>query len=669
VRRAATLGRLVIAASILVLVHPCAAQESKAQKAPATKISLAQYSTEMLVDAGYRFVDVDGSQDKYEEDYDIQAGGRLFRFLVNSKSSAPDVTSVDRFRLEVDTPGDEPVSHFRLMAADRERYDFRANFTRSRWRYAVPQLWEEPVPDNVRTDDLHDFDVVRVNGAVDLTIRPASFATVRLGYRLYSRESKNNAISTVRIPRGDIFQVRAPGTTETNVGLLGTTLRVFGTDLLVQQEYRRIDRTQKLMDPLDPAGLDPTDDSTLSVYDSEENDHFDIPITTVRVRRTIGDAVDLTAGYFFSRSNMNFGYDQKRNGTSNTEDFSGTAVASADGAATLTTNIVDAGASWRVHDQVRLHATYRFNDRSQDGDVDELSNFGEFSTGTENDIRMHRATGEVEYEPRPDLVLRGGMRYDNRWAKLSLSGEDSQTTNTFGAIGSIRYRPSSMVNFFLSYENVQVKDPWVLDGAPNNDPPLPDREIALTFLNRGTIGLGLRPLPWMELSYRFNALTGDNDSFDGHARSYGNTVALTLTPIKGLSFLASYTRRDLHRRADILVAPLYDTTQSFQEGSEDVFLTTLRYDFQLFGQKWATGWRVSYINSNSGLQPRLETGGSAPTLYDLNRIDGGAFLTFYHHCLEPTIEFRMIDYNQSPLSRNDYQATIVGLRATKRFNF
>ena len=60
-------------------------------------------------------------------------------------SSAPETTAVDRFHLEIDTPGDEPVSHFRLSAAGRKQFDLRAAFTRSRYEYDVPQLFEAPV--------------------------------------------------------------------------------------------------------------------------------------------------------------------------------------------------------------------------------------------------------------------------------------------------------------------------------------------------------------------------------------------------------------------------------------------------------------------------------------------------------------------------------------------
>ena len=56
-------------------------------------------------------------------------------------------------------------------------------------------------------------------------------------------------------------------------------------------------------------------------------------------------------------------------------------------------------------------------------------------------------------------------------------------------------------------------------------------------------------------------------------------------------------------------------------------------------------------------------------LYDLNRIDGGGFVTLHHRIVEPTIEFRIIDYNERVLPANDYRATIVTFKLTKRWSF
>src|SRR3972149_3974123 len=74
-------------------------------------------------------------------------------------------------------------------------------------------------------------------------------------------------------------------------------------------------------------------------------------------------------------------------------------------------------------------------------------------------------------EPRPNFLLRGGLRFSRRDVDLT-SGTGDISTDTLGAIGSIRYRPWSFLDLFARYENVQIEDPLVVSGQPTNVPPL-----------------------------------------------------------------------------------------------------------------------------------------------------------------------------------------------------
>lgn len=658
VRRALGFAGLVVAAAA-GFPRPGAADEPRKYLGP--------YSLEGAISAGYRFLDRSGSKEKYREDYNLRSGGRLFNFAVNGTSSAPESTPVDRFGIEIDTPGNEPVSHFRLRASDLARFDFRAAFTRSKWEYAVPELFEAPVPENTRLDDLHDFDIIRTNGTVDLTIKAKNMTRVHVGYRFYDRDAGDDTLSTVRIQGGDSFLVRGPGHTTTHVGALGTTFRVLDSDVFLQQEYRRVNRGRTLKDPLDSRGLDPTDTSTLSSYHSEEDDHIDIPATTLRLRRSIGKA-DVTAAYFFSRAYLDFNYDRTRRGTDNVGGFGGTATATGDGTADLTTHVADLETVLHLSDRVRLYGSYRFNDRRQHGDFDERSEFGLLAARADNDVTVHSVRGEIEYELLANLLLRAGAHYSYRDADFEqISGD--QTTHTVGAIGSIRYQPWSCVDLFARYENVQIEDPLETPGDSFSIPSIPAREIVLTDTNRGSAGVRLRPWAWAELRYQLTADHRDNDTFDGTLWALGNSIAVTLTPLSGLTVLTSYTRRDLDNRADILTAPLYEPTSAVQTGTENVIVSVLQYDFQLFGQQWSGGGNVSYVDSDSSYRPRLETDGGTRTDFDLDRVDGAAFLTLRHRLLEPTVEVRRIDYDQNPLTKNDYAATVVTLKLTKRFDF
>src|SRR5262249_40413081 len=119
------------------------------------------YDLGASVTTGYRDVDVDGSNGKYREDYNLRSGFELFNLDVGGTAKDPVKSSLDHFHLLVETPGDEPVSTYLFDAGDRQRWDFRANFTRSKYFYDMPALFENPVPGDDKTTDLHQFDLTR----------------------------------------------------------------------------------------------------------------------------------------------------------------------------------------------------------------------------------------------------------------------------------------------------------------------------------------------------------------------------------------------------------------------------------------------------------------------------------------------------------------------------
>lgn len=650
-------------APVLAIVSLVAALSTAAaeDKPPPT------YTVDGSVTTGYRFVDVGGSTSKYREDYNLNEGPVLFGLSVDGLSHAPDKTPVDRFHLEVDTPGNEPVSFFRLSAADRETYDLRVDFTRSKYFYAVPQLWEQPVAGDVRLDDLHDFNTTRTNGAVDLTVHAAHLPTLLFGYRLY--ELTGDATSTMRIQNGDTFLTNAPVDSVTHVGKLGTEFRLLGTDFFLQQEYRRVSRSFDQQAPLPGGaiGLDPTDPSTLQSWTSHEDEHLDIPATTVRLRHPIGDDVDLTGDYFYSHADLGFHGGRRRVGTSDTPAFSGVEVLTDNGGATMDTHVADLAATWRARDWLRFDASWRYNERSEGGDVREPSTFGLLAAATGDQVRVHSLTGDVEVDPRKDLSLRAGVRWAHRDANFSQSAQQKTSTDAIGAIADATYHPWTFADLYLRYEGAQVDDPLVTPGDPTA--AIPAREITLTFVNRGNTGLRLRLRDWLSVQYQLVAESRENGSFGARSQNFGNSVGLSIQPLATLSFYASYTRRDVDNRADILLAPLYTRTRSLQRGTEDMFTTDLRYDFTAAKQQFSLGGNVAYVNASNALAPRFEPGMQGLAFFDLNRVDGGAFFTWHHPFLEPSIEFRRIDYTERVLPGNDYRATIVALKIRKAFSF
>jgi hypothetical protein len=388
----------------------------------------------------------------------------------------------------------------------------------------------------------------------------------------------------------------------------------------------------------------------------------------VRVHRPVGDRLELLGSYVYAHADLDADRTRFRNGTSTIASESGPSRRIDRGDASLDTHLADLGANVRLTSIATLHLDYRYDDRSQDGDLDALLDPGRLRTSTRFHVRLHRTTADVEVRPARTLALRAGLQYVRRDAEFSQADEDV-ATDLVGAVAEGTWKPARWLDLFFRYDHVQIDDPWTIPGDSQNVPVLPSREIAYTFENRGKAGFRVRPRDWVQLAYDLTTDSLENADFRGRVQRFANTVSLSLTPLAGLTAVAGYTRRDLDTSNLILIAPRYRPTTSLQAGSEDAVTSTLTYDFTLVGHPWSTGWNVAWIQSDERLTPSFEPGLPRKGRYDLSRIDAGAYLAFHHPFVEPGIDVRRITYSQRPLDGNDYDATIVLFRLTRRFDF
>lgn len=668
-----TAGYLVVAALLAVTAIRVRAEEpSEAAPAPAGEQPAAPEATppafalDGLVTAGYRNVDIDGSRDKYREDYNLRSGGRLFALEASGRATDPDAEWVDRFHLEVDTPHDEPVSHFLLTANDARRYELRASWVRSKYFYQVPELFEQPVSGDVRLDDLHDFDTTRSDGVVDLRVRVTDRFTLIAGYRLY--QLNGDAVNTVFVPGADTFLVRAPVDSNTNVGRLAGEFEALGASFLVQQDYRHVDRKLNQNGPADlpPGGVDPADGSTLLQDTLRQTETIDAPTTTVRFRRPIGTRGEVTGAYVYQHAELDAEQTLSQNATRDSPSIPPVDRSQGHSTASADTQVADLAGSWQLTDRVGFHLSYRYDEQQQDGDLSQFGTTGALDTDTSAHVRINRVTSEVEVVPRDDLRLRAGLRWAQRNASVSTATSDVDS-DSIGGIVDARYRPWTPLSLFARYESAHIDDPYASAGAPLSAPPLPAREIALSFVNRGSAGFRLQAASWAQIQYTFLADSRTNSSFDARSNAYGNRFGVALEPLDGLSCFASYSTRSLANEADIYVAPRYGVTNSVQSGSENVVQADVSYAFALLGQRWTSGANFLWAQGHQKLAPKLEPGAGTHTFYDLDRVDGAVFLALLHPWLEPSLEFRMVNYEQHQMPGNDYRAAIVTAKVTKRW--
>jgi len=196
---------------------------------------------------------------------------------------------------------------------------------------------------------------------------------------------------------------------------------------------------------------------------------------------------------------------------------------------------------------------------------------------------------------------------------------------------------------------------------------VPEREITLTFVNRGSAGFRAEPVERVGVSYRVTADSRENDSFGARLAAIGHHATVDVTPLPDLTAFVSYSRRDVEDDGDVRIAPLYAPVTALQRGTEDVVTAQVAYAFGLLDQRWSAGSHATFAAADQVLRPAFEPH-KLRTAFDLWRVDAGAYLRLHHAWLEPAVEFRYVEYDERVLPANDYRATIVTFKVTRRWS-
>ena len=121
---------------------------------------------------------------------------------------------------------------------------------------------------DVRLDDLHDFDLVRTNGAVDFTLRMPELPTMFVGYRLYER-GRHDVHRQRRRRRYVPRRARRSTAACTSAPRAPSSTRSAPTSSSSSSTAGRSGASADPgPEPGDAPGLDPDDGSTLTRYDA-----------------------------------------------------------------------------------------------------------------------------------------------------------------------------------------------------------------------------------------------------------------------------------------------------------------------------------------------------------------------------------------------------------------
>ena len=145
------------------------------------------YQVQQSIEFGYRFTDVNGSDQIYNTFIDQHQGPRLLDQTLNMNSQGHSGLVFDRLSLSTFGWGGDPENAARLHVSKNLWYDFGLSFRRDR-NFFDYDLLANPLNPTTSTPNIpvpfspHQMQITRRMYDVNLTLRPESKFSIRLGY-------------------------------------------------------------------------------------------------------------------------------------------------------------------------------------------------------------------------------------------------------------------------------------------------------------------------------------------------------------------------------------------------------------------------------------------------------------------------------------------------------
>ncbi len=418
------------------------------------------------IELGYRFTDIDGSEDRYRETVNLKDGLKLFELSLWGKNPDAGKGLVDSFKFSGRDIGD-PFPSLRLEVKKNKLYDFNASFRQYQYFYNRE--------DNFFLTDNHDFNSKINTGALSLTLFPKEDLQFNIGYRHWERDGNAD------VPR--LFYPY-PLPQDLNEGLneyyVSVNFPVAGWDFFIKQGFWNFYSQNKI-------------EAQVPLYYEDRNENMNTYVSTLKVHKHFGERWDFDGAYIFAHSN----------GWAQINTIPAIGISPGDGDTRFNTHIAELGLSYLIRKDLILHMDYRFHTLNQDG----LTNTDPFLSPTGVDgstnynLKAHTGTLQLEYLPRENLTVRAGYQFQYQdivetplliTPPFTANNNPTHTTQwVHGWVASADWKPYKFLTFFGEYKGSNTSDPYTWISPENSnvakvrvkyDTPIKSLSLKGTFL-------------------------------------------------------------------------------------------------------------------------------------------------------------------------------------------
>lgn len=434
------------------------------------------------VEVVHRNVSVDGSQNKYYEDFDgLDSGARLSSLSLQWTDI--DASGIDYAWIDASGLGGDPYERTHIRLGQTDTWEVRLTNRKQSYLYDLFGL----VPD----EDGHQWNTDRRQTQIHASFTPTENFTFFVEYDEGRRSGDSVFMKDIE---RDLFLLDTPVDSTAKRYTVGADFRFGVVDLLVRQSLRRYDN-QFDNETEGNLGLNTGDNATLDSYAWLQNDSSSADLTQVQVHAPIGDRVDVTLGVYGtflgeeeleSRVNVNAsGTDFTRScsvsGGACTTDadcdpigFPGDSCdpnpySIVDGFSAVDvesdTAMYDLDIGIRIVDPVSLHLEYRSLDRDVTGtgtqDLDGNGTIDPVSTMV--DYQIDTITGRVVVQAHRTVTFNVGFRTIDRELVRDGFGTgrdvDYESNGDETLVAGVTWRPNRTFRLSADYEDGDVDQP------------------------------------------------------------------------------------------------------------------------------------------------------------------------------------------------------------------
>lgn len=401
------------------------ATDTVAQTPTPTPASDSGYSVSSTIEIGYRWRDVNGSENKYKSDQNYKAGLRAFdsSFFIENKNKE---NWFDSALVSTSGWGGDPSGMFRLNIGKDGAYRFDSNVRRVRYfndLFNFVNFLREPSSQHNAnlTHDFGDFDATIFPDSEKLRIR-AGFSFNRTGgpagysHRAYSDE----------------FGIESDVDNGSDDFRFGVEGKVLGFNMGLNYGHRDFrDRTRYFIDGTN-LGNTPGNNPRLFTFERLNPVDGDTDYVTYFFQRTFAERFDLTGRGIYSFSDSVFNVNENATGRDNSNNFVDQDLFIITGATKRTQTRGDLGFTYRATESLRISNTFTFDDFDISGDSDSQENritrspAGAPQSPFIERVFGHRATRyqrlsnllEADFQFGSRFSLNFGYRFTNREVRI-----------------------------------------------------------------------------------------------------------------------------------------------------------------------------------------------------------------------------------------------------------